>query len=124
MLRRRYKIVVSASLIALLLFAVWLAFHNGVVQHSVSVGFTTAHGHFPEPALLVGDQITVAWVTNTGHSAITLDDPHVQFENAAGRLVRDQGSSWNQERYSADVSPGSAAWLANGFDRDKKRLKF
>jgi len=123
-MRLRYKVVVSAVLIALLLFAMWLAFHSGVPRHNVSVAFTTAHGHFPEPAQVVADQIIVAWVTNTGRSAIALDEPCVQFENAAGRLVRDDGSSWNQKGYFADLSPGSAAWLANGFGSDTKRLKF
>ena len=100
----------------------WLAFRGRVPQRALSVGFTTTHGHFPEPAQVVADQITVAWVTNSGRSAITLDEPYAQREYAAGRLVRDQGASWNQKGYSADLSPGSAAWLAYGFD-DAKRLK-
>jgi hypothetical protein len=119
---RRYRIAVSAALIALLLLAMWLAFRSHVPRRGLNVGFTTTHGHFPEPARVVADQITVAWVTNTGRSAITLDEPYAQREYAASRLVRDQGASWNQEGYSADLSPGSAAWLAYGFD-DANRLK-
>jgi hypothetical protein len=111
-MRFRYKVVVSAALIALLLFAMWLGLHRGVPQHNVSVGVTTSH------------ESTVAWVTNTGRSAITLADHYVQFENAAGQLVRDLGPSWNQEGYSTDLSPGTAAWLATGFDQDTRRLKF
>ncbi len=116
--------LVAAALVVLFLFAMWLAFRRGATQRTVSVGFTTTNGHFPEPVLVVGDQIITAWVTNTGRSAITLNEPYVLFENAAGGLVRDQGASWNQKGYSADLPPGTAAWLANGFDRDRKRLRF
>ncbi len=123
-MHRRYKIAVSAALIALLLFSMWLGFHSGMPQHNVSVALTMAHDQFPQPFPVVADQVTVAWVTNTGRLAITLEAPYVQFENVAGRLVRDHGSSWNQEGYSAELSPGRTAWLANGFDKDRKRLKF
>ncbi len=118
-MRRRYKILLNAALVALLLFAMWLALHGGVPQHQLGVGFTTTHGNFSR---LVADQITVAWVTNSGRSAITLDEPYAQREYAAGRLVRDQGSSWNTEGYSAYLPPGRVAWLAYGFG-DEKRLK-
>lgn len=123
-MRRRYQIAIGTALVALLLLAMWLTFHSRAARRGLSVDFTTAYGHFGEPPLVVGEQIIVAWVTNTGNCAITVDDPYVQFENTAGRLVRDQGSSWNQKGYSADLSPGSVAWLANGFDPDRKRLKF
>jgi hypothetical protein len=122
--RRRYKIAASAALVALVLGAIWLMRHVGAARHGLSVAFTTTRGHFPEPAKVVADQIAVMWVTNTGRSPIKLDMPCVQFENAAGRLVRDQGSSWNQKGYSADLPPGSVAWLANGLDPDRKRSKF
>jgi len=88
--------VISALLLAILLLAVWLGFQGGAKQRRLSVGFTTAHGHFPESALLFADQIIVACVTNTGRSALTLENPYVQFENAVDRLVNDSGGSWNQ----------------------------
>jgi len=112
-MRRRYRILLGTALVALLLFAMWLTFHSGVPQHRLSVGLTATHG---------ADQITVAWVTNNGRAAITLDEPYAQREYAAGRLVRDQGASWNQAGYSKDLSPGRVAWLAYGFD-DTTRLK-
>jgi hypothetical protein len=123
-MRRRFKIIVGVALVALLLLALLLTFHDGTAQHSINVGFTSAHGHFPEPGLIYGDQSTVAWVTNAGHFAVTLDTPCVLFENTAGRLIRDQGPSWNQEGYNANLSPRSAAWLANDLNQDRKRMKF
>ena len=121
---RHYKISLILALIPLVLLALWIAYHSSRTQPRIGVAFSTAHGHFPEPARVVGDQLIILWVTNTGRSAMTLEEPYVQFENAAGRLVRDQGSSWNQQGYSADLSPGNVAWLAGGFDTDTKRLRF
>ncbi len=124
MASRNHKVTVIVGLILLILLvllAFWIAHPSGP---RIGVAFTTAHGHFPEPALVVGEQITILWVTNGGRAAISLEMPYVQYENAAGRLVRDQGASWNQKGYSADLSPGGVAWLANGFDPDRKRLKF
>lgn len=121
-MHRRFKMLLSAVLIALLLFAIWLGLHSGVPQPNVSVGFTAAHGHFPEPPVYFADQIIIAWVTNTGRSAITLGEAYVQFENAAGRLVRDEGPSWHPR--GSDLPPGTAAWLVNGFDRDRRTLRF
>jgi hypothetical protein len=125
-MRSRYKTMASAALLVLLLLAIWLVTPSRAAQHRIGVGFTTASGHFPEPARLVAHQIFVLWVTNTGRSAISLDLPYVLFEDAAGRLVRDNGDSWNEEAYGATLSPGSAAWLASGFDRDdgNRKLKF
>lgn len=120
---RHYKIAVAAAVIALLLIAIWLTFRRGATPPVLTVAFTTVHTHFPEPALVVGDQIIVAWVTNTTRLAITLDMPYAQFETADGRLVLDQGSSWNQQGYSASLAPGSASCLAYGFDPDRQRLK-
>jgi hypothetical protein len=121
-MRRQYRILTTAALVALLLALVWVMFRGTLPGRSLSFGLTTTHGHFPEPGLIYADQIAVTWATNTGRSGIFLDEPYAQRENAAGRLVRDGGASWNQKGYSADLSPGSAAWLAYGFD-DAKRLK-
>src|SRR5262249_32551534 len=120
---RRRKIVVFTALVALLV-AMWLVFGRSAAQRSLGVGFTSAKAHFPESALVVADQITVAWVTNTCRCAINLGMPYVQFEDTAGRLMTDQGSSWNQEGYSATLPPGSVAWLASGFAAETKRLRF
>jgi hypothetical protein len=87
---RRYQTALIVGFILLVLLVFWMAFRSG---SSIRVAFSTAHGHFPETALVVGHQLSILWVTNTGPSAITLESPYVQFENAAGRLVRDQGSS-------------------------------
>ncbi len=121
---RRDKIAATAAAVMLFLIAMWLTLHRGAAEPGLSVAFATARAHFPDPALVVGDYIIVAWVTNTGPSAITLDLPYVQFATADGRLVRDQGCSWHQQGCQATLSPGSATWLANGFDPDRQRLRF
>jgi hypothetical protein len=128
-MRSRYKILAGAALVVLLLLAIWSAFPGRPVRSRMSVGFTTASGHFPEPSQFFADEIVVLWVTNTGPATLYLDDGYVRFENAAGRLVRDYGPSWHQESnssHSGNVLPGNAAWLASGFDRDngKRRLQF
>jgi hypothetical protein len=122
-MRRVHRIVLSAGLIALLLLLVWLLFNLGPRRRDLSMGLTTAQGHFPEPGLVYDDQLVVLWVTNTGRLAVTLDEPYSQSEYAAGRLVTDFGSSWNQEGYCADLKPGSAAWLAYGFDQHARLLR-
>ena len=118
----RYKVVASAAVIALLLVAMGLVFHSGAEQRSIRVGFTTSQGQ------LIGDQITFAWVTNTGHSTITLDVPHVVYENAAGRIENAYGAYYTQKTitpksYSAALPPGGTACLVCGFNEDRIRLK-
>ena len=122
-MHRRRRIIVGIVLVAFL-SVLWLFIRANAPQRTLTISFTTAKGHFPEPPLVVANLIAVAWVTNTGRFSLTLDEPYVQFENAAGQLVRDHGSSWNQQSYSADLPPGSAAWLANGFDADRRRQRF
>jgi hypothetical protein len=118
-MRRRYKILASAAVIAVLLFAMWLALHNRIAQHSLGIGFTSSP--------VVAEQPTILWVTNTGRSAVTLDQGYVRFEDAAGRRVRDLlGPSWNgQTGHSPVVLPGKSAWLSSGYPvRDATRFKF
>jgi hypothetical protein len=121
---RHRRIALAVAVMVLVLVAFWVALRSGSAHPRIGVALGTAHGKFPEQPLLSADDIAVAWITNTGSSRITLTDPCVQFENAAGRVITDQGSSWNQKAYSTDLSAGAAAWLASGFDRDRQRLKF
>ena len=95
-----------------------------VPAQSIHVGFATDRGHFPEPGSVFYDQIFVMWVTNTGPSTIFLGRPVDEIKNSAGRVSEDQGYWWNQKRQGAEVSPGNAAWLAFGFDTDKKQVRF
>jgi hypothetical protein len=120
-MRHRYKVAISATLIALLLALVWLLFRGSAPHRSLSFGQTTTHDHFPDRGLIYADQIAVTWVTNTGRSRVTLEAPYSQFERE-GRLVQDRGSSWAQAGPSADLPPGKAMWLAYGFG-DAKRLR-
>jgi hypothetical protein len=118
--RNQNKILLGAIIIVLLLFALWLMLGRAG-RNDVSVAFTTARGHFGG---VYSPELVVEWVTNSYPSQITLEEPKVQFENSVGHFVLDQGSSWNQEGYYMDVPPGKAAWLANGFGPDRKRLRF
>ncbi len=123
-MRCRTKLVATFALTAIMLLAVWFAHRREAQRPRIAVGFATASGHFPEPALLVAPEIVVLWVTNAGTFPLTLDDPTVQFENVAGRLVTDNGPSWNGEARGADLASDAAAWLASGFDSDRQQLKF
>jgi hypothetical protein len=114
----------AVALFGLLVFAMWLALHGRQAQRSLTVGFTAARGHFPEPPLVVAQHLIVAWVTNTERSIVVLDLPSVLEETSTGQVVTDQGSSWNQEGSFPQLALGSSAWLAGGFDGDTKRLKF
>ncbi len=119
-MRNRNKILLSAIIIVLLLFALWLRLGRAG-RDGVSVAFTTARGHFGG---VYSAELVVVWVTNSYHSPITLEGPQVLFEDSVDHFVLDQGSSWNQESYDMEVSPGKAAWVANGFGPHRKRLRF
>jgi hypothetical protein len=121
---RRKKIAVGVVIVALLLIGIWLALPGPRGPSGISVGFTTVRGHFPEPGILYADQIIVLWVTNTGNSTVTLNNPFTQFENPDGRLIMDMNTSWNQKGFSVTLSPGSSASLATGFESDRRKLKF
>ena len=116
--------IMAATLLGLFVFAIWLSLHWREAKPSITVGFTSARGHFPEPPRVVAQALIVAWVTNSERSIVVLDLPSVLEETSTGHVVTDQGPSWNQEGYSRELPRGSSAWLASGFDEDTKRLKF
>ncbi len=123
-MRCRFSRIMTAALLGLLALAVWLVLHGHPAQRGLSVGYTTARGHFPEPGLAFAEHLVVAWVTNTGGSMVSLDLPSIQEELSTGQFVTDQGPSWNQKGNFPELVPGGSAWLASGFDGGTKRLKF
>ncbi len=123
-MRRRIRLLLGAALVALLLCAILLLLHTSSARRGLSVGFTTARGHFPEPGLIYDDHIRITWVTNTGHFTLTLENPRVQYENEQGRLVLDMGGSWDQKGYQIVLPPRGVTWHATGFGPDRKRLRF
>jgi len=133
-MRRRTKIVTgaaAAALITLLLVLLCFTGQRNAPVSGLSFGMTTTKsanfGTFAASVVLpvtsAGEPILVAWVTNNTRVTIQIDSPDVQREYEGGRIVNDNGHSWNGKENSASLVPQGIAALPFGIQGDAKRFR-
>lgn len=117
-MRRRTKLLGSATFVAILLLVGWLAIPRKAPVVAVSLLIATN-------APKAYHSFFTAFLTNNTASSIGLDPPVVQLEDQQGRIVNNLAEIWTEKdgKQVFTMPPRGSVYVSPQADRDHKKLR-